>query len=72
MKGVAILGSTGTIGVNTLDVIERNPWRVQHDVLALFDLQHAIEPLQALSRETFSRWIDRFEIPPRPHRLPSR
>ncbi|MGB0752089.1 MAG: 1-deoxy-D-xylulose-5-phosphate reductoisomerase, partial [Gammaproteobacteria bacterium] len=24
MTGVAILGSTGTIGVNTLDVIERN------------------------------------------------
>ncbi len=26
-QGVAILGSTGTIGVNTLDVIERNPQR---------------------------------------------
>ena len=27
MNGVTILGSTGTIGVNTLDVVERNPER---------------------------------------------
>ena len=32
----------------------------------------SIEPLEALSRETFSRWIDRFEIGPRRQRLPSR
>ena len=29
-------------------------------------------PLEALSRETFSRWIDRFEIGPRRQHLPSR
>ena len=29
-------------------------------------------PLEQLSRETFSRWIDRFEIGPRKQRLPSR
>lgn len=34
--------------------------------------EDAIEPLEALSRETFSRWIDRFEIGPRQQRLPSR
>lgn len=34
--------------------------------------EDAIEPLNALSKETFSRWIDRFEIKPRQHRLPSR
>ncbi len=34
--------------------------------------EEAIGPLQDLSRETFSRWIDRFEIGPRKHRLPSR
>jgi len=32
----------------------------------------SIGPLQALSRETFSRWIERFEIGPRQRRLPSR
>ena len=32
----------------------------------------AIDTLEALSRETFSRWIDRFEVGPRRHRLPSR
>ncbi|MDJ0699836.1 MAG: type 1 glutamine amidotransferase [Woeseiaceae bacterium] len=31
-----------------------------------------IDGLKALSRETFSRWIDRFEIPPRRQTLPSR
>lgn len=31
-----------------------------------------IGALQALSRETFSRWIDRFEMRPRRQRLPSR
>jgi len=34
--------------------------------------EDAIEPLQALSRETFLRWINRFDIQPRPQRLPSR
>ena len=29
-------------------------------------------PLEALSRATFSRWIDRFEFGPRKQRLPSR
>ena len=32
----------------------------------------SIGPLEALSRETFSRWIDRFEIGPRRQHLPSR
>ena len=32
----------------------------------------SIEPLQALSKATFSRWIDRFEVGPRRHHLPSR
>jgi GMP synthase (glutamine-hydrolysing) len=32
----------------------------------------AIGPLEALSRTTFGRWIDRFEIGPRKQRLPSR
>ena len=32
----------------------------------------SIGPLETLSRETFSRWIDRFEHAPRRHRLPSR
>ena len=31
-----------------------------------------IEALEALSRETFSRWIDRFELGPRRRMLPSR
>jgi len=31
-----------------------------------------IGPLQALSRKTFSRWIDQFEIRPRQRRMPSR
>jgi GMP synthase (glutamine-hydrolysing) len=32
----------------------------------------SVASLEALSRETFSRWIDRFEIGPRRRRLPSR
>ena len=32
----------------------------------------SIDALEALSRATFSRWIDRFEITPRRRRLPSR
>jgi GMP synthase (glutamine-hydrolysing) len=32
----------------------------------------SIAALEALSRETFSRWIDRFEIGPRRRQLPSR
>jgi GMP synthase (glutamine-hydrolysing) len=34
--------------------------------------EEAIDALEALSRQTFSRWIDRFEVGPRRHRLPSR
>lgn len=33
---------------------------------------NSIGPLEALSRETFSRWIDRFEIKPRRVAFPSR
>ncbi len=32
----------------------------------------SIDALQALSRQTFSRWIDRFELTPKRRRLPSR
>ncbi len=32
----------------------------------------AIGPLEALSRETFGRWINRFEIGPKRRHLPSR
>ncbi len=32
----------------------------------------SVGPLEALSRATFSRWIERFEIGPRRQRLPSR
>jgi GMP synthase (glutamine-hydrolysing) len=32
----------------------------------------SIGPLQELSRETFTRWVDQFEIGPRQQRLPSR
>ena len=32
----------------------------------------SIDVLQALSRETFSRWIDRFDLTPRRRTLPSR
>ena len=32
----------------------------------------SVSALEALSRETFSRWINRFEIAPRRQRLPSR
>ncbi len=34
--------------------------------------REAIGPLQSLSRETFGRWIDRFEIAPRRQTLPSK
>lgn len=33
---------------------------------------NAIGPLQTLSRNTFSRWIDQFEMRPKQRRLPSR
>lgn len=36
------------------------------------ETDESVEALQALSRRTFSRWIDRFELPPRRQRLPSR
>jgi GMP synthase (glutamine-hydrolysing) len=36
------------------------------------ETQQAIGALENLSRETFSRWIDRFDIQPRRRRLPSR
>ena len=44
--------------------IDPNAIRAQTDT--------SIEPLQALSKATFSRWIDRFEVGPRRHHLPSR
>ena len=33
---------------------------------------HSIDALQALSRQTFSRWIERFDLTPRRRTLPSR
>lgn len=45
--------------------------RVDPDAIRL-QTPHSIEALQALSRRTFSRWIDRFELPPRRRTLPSR
>lgn len=33
---------------------------------------NAVRPLTELSRETFGRWVDRFELGQRVHRLPSR
>lgn len=33
---------------------------------------NSIDPLMQLSRQTFSRWIDRFEVTPRKRQLPSR
>ena len=36
------------------------------------ETDESVEALQALSRRTFSRWIDRFELPPRRQHLPSR
>ena len=35
-------------------------------------IDSSIEPLQALSKATFSRWIDRFDLGARRHHLPSR
>ncbi|NKC14193.1 MAG: 1-deoxy-D-xylulose-5-phosphate reductoisomerase [Gammaproteobacteria bacterium] len=40
MKGVAILGSTGTIGVNTLDVVARNP---EHFKVVSLSANHDVE-----------------------------
>ena len=34
--------------------------------------RHSIDDLQSLSRQTFLRWIDRFEMTPRRRTLPSR
>jgi GMP synthase (glutamine-hydrolysing) len=36
------------------------------------ETREMIGPLQALSRETFSRWVDRFDVTPRKSPLPSR
>ncbi len=42
------------------------------DVAAIRErTETSIGPLEALSRRTFSRWIDRFEMAPEKHRLPS-
>lgn len=43
------------------------------DVAAIRKRTHdAIQPLTDLSRETFGRWVERFELGPKVHRLPSR
>ena len=36
------------------------------------ETEQSIDELMSLSNETFSRWIDRFEIQPRRRALPSR
>lgn len=53
------------------DVLAEEKGRIDADEIRS-KIKESIEPLQALSRETFSRWIDRFEIGPRKQRLPSR
>ena len=52
-------------------VIEDEGRRLDADAIRA-ESEHSIEALEALSRRTFSRWIDRFEIPPRRQTLPSR
>lgn len=45
--------------------------RIDPDVIRQQTSQR-VSALEALSRDTFSRWIDRFEISPRRRRMPSR
>ena len=51
--------------------LEEERGRVDPDAIRR-QTETSIGPLEQLSRETFSRWIDRFEIAPRAQRPPSR
>jgi GMP synthase (glutamine-hydrolysing) len=51
--------------------LEEERGRVDPDAIRR-QTETSIGPLQNLSRETFTRWIERFEIGPRVQRLPSR
>lgn len=51
--------------------LEEERGRVDPDAIRR-QTETSIGPLESLSRETFTRWIERFEIGPRLQRLPSR
>ncbi len=53
------------------NTLEDEAGRTDLDELRAQTLE-SIDALQSLSRETFSRWIDRFELTPRRRALPSR
>ena len=55
MKGLAVFGSTGSIGVNTLDVVSRNPAR--YEIVAL----SAHSNVDTLA-EQCRRWRPRFAV----------
>lgn len=52
-------------------ILERGSARIDPQLIRR-ESREAIDDLQALSRETFSRWVERFEIAPRRRALPSR
>ena len=54
-----------------LAVINEEQSRIDPDAIRA-QTPRSIEKLQTLSRRTFSRWIDRFELAPRRRTLPSR
>ncbi len=55
MKGITILGATGTIGANTLDVIKRH--KAEFEVIALTANQQ-IDRLYSLCVE----WLPRYAV----------
>ena len=59
-----------TVPANQATLIDE-AGRVDPDVIRT-ETGGRIDALETLSRETFSRWIDRFEIVPRRRQLPSR
>jgi len=59
-----------TVPANQKTLLEETG-RVDPDAIRRQTLE-SVTALEELSRETFSRWIDRFEIAPRRQRLPSR
>lgn len=52
-------------------ILEAEKGNIDPDVIRA-QTDTSIDALQALSVQTFSRWIDRFELAPRRRRLPSR
>ena len=67
-RNVRAIGFYEHLGFETL---EQERGRVDPDAVRR-QTKTSIEPLERLSRETFLRWIDRFEMGPRVQRLPSR